>query len=47
MGRDFGLDPKKVSDDTKANIDMQVNELLEFAFKGLYVLNLNPYIFFI
>ena len=32
MGRDFGLDPKKVSDDTKANIDMQVNELLEFAF---------------
>ena len=36
MGRDFGLDPKKISDDTKANIDMQVNELLEFAFNQSY-----------
>ena len=36
MGRDFGLDPKKISDDTKANIGMQVNELLEFAFNQSY-----------
>ena len=36
MGRDFGIDPKRLSDNTKYNIDMQVNELLEFAFNQSY-----------
>ena len=36
LGRDVGIDPNKVSDDTKTNIDMQVNELLEFAFNQSY-----------
>ena len=38
MGRDFGIDPKRLSDNTKYNIDMQVNELLEFAFNQSYQL---------
>jgi len=38
MGRDFGIDPKRLSDNTKYNIDMQVNELLEFAFNQSYYL---------
>jgi cell division protease FtsH len=38
MGRDFGIDPKRLSDSTKYNIDMQVNELLEFAFNQSYQL---------
>ena len=38
LGRDLGIDPKKVSDNTRFNIDMQVNMLLDFAFKQSYAL---------
>ena len=38
LGRDLGIDPKKVSDNTKFNIDMQVNMLLDFAFNQSYTL---------
>jgi|UniRef100_A0A6C0INH6 cell division protease FtsH len=38
MGRDYGIDPKKVSENTVFNIDMQVNMLLEFAFNQSYTL---------